>query len=114
MSTIATLKDNKLKISNKYITGMDEDVQAIANMLSVVDPLDEDALSLGDMIGYNDEDTVRTEVARRIRRISQIVRDQRGIVDLRMTSIEPNSDRYRVGLAMTYASGVVKRGFINV
>lgn len=114
MSTIQTFTNSKLAIRNRYITGMDEDVQAIGNMLFVVDPMDEDALSLGDLIGYNDEDTVRTEVARRIKNISSIVKEERGITDLRMISIEVDGDRYKVGIAMTYASGVVKRGFINV
>lgn len=114
MSTIQTFKNSELKIANKYVTGLDEDVQAIGNMLFIVDPMDDDALSFGDLIGKNDEDAIRTEVARRIKRVSTIVKVERGIMDLRMTSMEKVSDYYRVGIAMTYASGITKRGFINV
>lgn len=114
MTSISTLSNRRLKISNRYVDGLEEDIHAIGNMLLVVDPVDDDALSLGDMIGYNDEDTIRTEVARRIKRIADIVATERGITDLQMISIEQVSDQYRVGMAMTYASGIVKIGYINV
>ena len=114
MTTFRTFTNKKLKIANKVVSGMDDDVQAVSNMLSVVDPFDTDALSLGDLIGYNDDDTVKNEVARRIKRIAVIVAEERGINDLRMTSFERAEDRYQVGITMVYVSGVVKRGYINV